>query len=192
MIAVVDTGGANLASVGNALTRLGQEYVVTGDPGVIEGAPHVILPGVGAAADSMQRLEDSGLVECLRALEQPCLGICLGMQLLFDGSEEGDVDCLGIMPGKVERMQPSEGYRIPHMGWNRVVASVDNRLLPEPGWFYFVHSYRAPSGPFVTAAADHAGSVPAIVQQDNFVGCQFHPERSGRDGAALLERFLDL
>jgi glutamine amidotransferase len=192
VIAVVDTGGANLASVTNALDRLRRPYDLTTDLATIRAAEHVILPGVGAARDAMDRVRRAGLVEPLTRLEQPTLGICLGMQLLFDHSEEGDADCLGVIPGTVTRMVPRPGERIPHMGWSRVRAVAASPLLDGEAWYYFVHGYRAPSGEHVLALADHTGPVPAVVQRDNYYGCQFHPERSGAAGAQFLERFLAL
>jgi glutamine amidotransferase len=198
VIAVVDTGGANLASVINAFERLGQRAELTKVPEVIARAGHVILPGVGAAGDSMARLDASGLVPALRALTQPVLGICLGMQLLFERSEENDTRCLGLLAGTVRRMRAdvARGVTVPHMGWNRVArvgpasALFDEALEGQP--FYFVHAYMAPHGDFVRAQTEHGGPVPACVERDNFFGVQFHPERSGPAGAELLRRFTRL
>lgn len=198
MIAIVDTGGANLASVINAFERLGERAELTKVPEAIARASHVILPGVGAAGDSMRRLQASGLVEPLRALTQPVLGICLGMQLLFARSEENDTACLGLLEGAVRRIPAdvARGVTVPHMGWNRVQrvgapsALFDASL--EGQQFYFVHSYMAPQGPFVRAQTEHGGAVPACVERGNFFGVQFHPERSGPAGAELLRRFTRL
>lgn len=197
MIAIVDTGGANLASVTNALDRLQRPWKLTTDQELIRAAPKVILPGVGHAADSMGRLEARGLIPLIRSLEQPVLGICLGMQLLFSHSDEGgDVPCLGVIPGRVQLMAASPEITIPHMGWNGVqwndlVAPLFAGIRPG-AHFYFVHSFKAPDGDWVGAVARHGQAVPAVVRQNNFFGAQFHPERSGRAGARFLENFLDL
>lgn len=199
-LAIIDSGGANISSVIHALRRLGSEPVFTSDAETIRSAERVILPGVGAAGAAMSRLEELGLVECIRELQQPVLGICLGMQLLFDRSDEAHqgkegVECLGIIPGTLEKLEPSEGIRIPHMGWNTTTVVRDDPLLkglPEHPWFYFVHSYRAPVSAATLASCTHGETFAAIVQKDNFRGAQFHPERSARHGARLLANFLEL
>jgi imidazole glycerol-phosphate synthase subunit HisH len=198
VIAIVDTGGANLASVINAFARLGHTATLTGDPAEIARASHVILPGVGAAGDSMARLRRDGLVDHLRALKQPVLGICLGMQLLFERSEENDTECLGLLPGVVKQMVADgpRGITVPHMGWNRLERTgADSRLFDQAldgQQMYFVHSFQAPGGPWVRCQTDHGGPVVAAVEQGNFFGVQFHPERSGPAGAELLSRFVRL
>ena len=162
---------------------------------MIRGADHVILPGVGAAADAMQRLRDSGLVDVIRGLRQPVLGICLGMQLLADASEEEDVDCLGIIPGVARRLQVAEGFPVPNMGWCPVTRTAGTDLLegiPDGSYFYFVHSYALPVSDFTLATARHAATFSAVIGRDNFVAAQFHPERSSADGARLLRNFLDV
>lgn len=194
-VAIIDNGGANIASLRYALERLGADAQLTADPAVLRAAPRVILPGVGAAAAAMQRLESSGLVETIRSLRQPMLGICLGMQLLFDTSEEGNTACLGLLPGRVERIADRDTYPVPHMGWNQLEFASPDPLLDgiECGeHVYFVHSYAAPVGPMTVATADYGGSFAAIVRRDNFVGMQFHPERSGAAGARLLANFLEI
>ena len=194
-VAIIDSGGANISSVVHALRRLGSEPVFTADAGTIRSAERVILPGVGAAGAAMTRLRELGLVECIQELKQPVLGICLGMQLLFDKSNEDGVECLGIIPDNLEKLEPSEGVRIPHMGWNTTTTVREHPLLSglsEPPWFYFVHSYRAPIGDSTLATCTHGESFAAIVHQDNFLGTQFHPERSARHGAKLLANFLEL
>ncbi len=191
MIAVVDTGGANLASVIDALERLGAAAELTKDAARIKASPRVILPGVGNAADAMKRLASAGLVETLRGLTQPVLGICLGMQLLFESSTEGPARCLGVLPGEVARLKGP--LPVPHMGWNSVKADGSEALLagvPPNSFFYFVHSYRAPEGPWVTASAEYGESVPAVVRKGNFSGVQFHPERSAAAGSKVLANFL--
>lgn len=194
-LAIIDSGGANIASVRFALQRLGTDPVFTADQAVIERAQRVILPGVGAAGAAMRHLREQGLVDCIRGLRQPVLGICLGMQLLFESSAEDDVECLGIIPGRLRRFEPQPGLRVPHMGWNTAPAQRDDPLLggleDEP-WFYFVHSFYAPTGPATIAACRHGVEFSAMVQQDNFRGAQFHPERSARAGAQVLKNFLEL
>lgn len=193
MIAVVDTGGANLASVINALARLGASAEVTADPARVRAAERVILPGVGAAPEAAARLA-GGLGEAVRGLSVPVLGICLGMQLFFEESEEGPARGLGLLPGAVRRMAPA-GLTVPHMGWNAVARKGGGALLdglPDGTHFYFVHSYAAPMGPWVEAACDYGGPVPAVVRKNNFHGVQFHPERSGPAGAVVLKNFLAL
>ncbi len=194
-LAIIDSGGANIGSVRFALQRLGAESVFTADAEVIRRADRVILPGVGAAAAAMRTLREHDLVSCIRELTQPVLGICLGMQLLFESSSEGDVDCLGLVPGRLQRFEESPGLRVPHMGWNHAQIERDDPLLAglqEEPWFYFVHSYYAPVGPATLASCQHGVPFSAMVQQDNFRGAQFHPERSAEHGARILKNFLEL
>ena len=196
MIAIIDTGGANLASVSNALARLSIHWQFTTDVKTIQAASHVILPGVGAAKDSMQRLDDLELVPVIRSLRQPVLGICLGMQLLFKGSDEGVVNCLGVVDGFVRRLKGGKGLRVPHMGWNALEISAAGCTLLDgvrtDDHFYFVHSYCCAKGAWVRACADHGETFVAVIQQDNFFGCQFHPERSANAGARILRNFAKL
>jgi len=193
-IAIVDSGGANLASVKDALERLGVEGELTADARKIRAADKVLLPGVGSAADAMERLKARGLVETLRGLKRPALGICLGMQLLFESSDEGPTPCLGVLPGAVAKIRADAP--IPHMGWNRLAT--DGKRSPllagiEAGsFFYFVHSYRGPWGDWVRGWCEYGERIPAVVEKDNFFGVQFHPERSGAAGARLLGNFLAL
>ncbi len=192
-VAVIDAGGANLGSVRYALERLGVESIVTFDAEIIRQAPRVILPGVGAAAVAMNRLRELELIETIRSLEQPLLGICLGMQLLFQSSEEGDVECLGLMQGRVAKIPQVPGIRIPHMGWNGLEPLRDSPLLEGVNageQCYFVHSYAAPITEDCIAATTHGTRFAAIVQRGNVAGAQFHPERSGKTGAKLLENFV--
>lgn len=194
-LAIIDSGGANIGSVKYALQRLGAESIFTADAVEIRRADRVILPGVGAAAAAMEQLRAKDLVDCIRELTQPVLGICLGMQLLFESSSEGDVDCLGLVPGRLEKFKEEPGLRVPHMGWNHAVAERSDPLLAglrtEP-WFYFVHSYYAPVSEATLASCQHGVSFSAMVQQDNFRGAQFHPERSADQGARILKNFLEL
>ncbi len=195
MIAIVDTGGANIASVSNALERLQLTSKLTSDRAEIENATHVILPGVGQARTSMTRLKDNGLIEVIKGLKQPVLGICLGMQILFEGSEEGDTGCLGLLPGVVKRLTSTPVHPIPHMGWNQVEfgsASALTEGVANNSYFYFVHSFKAPESEFTTGRCDYSERFPAMVQRTNFFGVQFHPERSAASGARLLKNFVTL
>ncbi len=194
MLAIVDSGGANIASVRFALERLGVQSELTADPAVIRSAERVILPGVGAANEGMRKLHERGLVECVRNLTQPVLGVCLGMQLLFESSEEGPTETLGLIPGVVALLPGAPGIQVPHMGWNTVLCGRSGGLLDgitTDARFYFVHSYAAPVNAFTLASCDHGTPFAAIVQRANFSGVQFHPERSGVAGARLLKNFVD-
>jgi len=194
-VAIVDAGGANLGSVVYALERLGARPRITCDPDIIGVSPRVLLPGVGAAHVAMARLHAAGLVEALRSLTQPVLGICLGMQLLFEHSDEGDTPCLGVIPGRVTRLAPAAGIRVPHMGWNALELRTPDapllRGIHDGNQTYFVHSYAAPVGEHTLASCTHASRFSAVVQRGNFAGAQFHPERSAEVGAALLRNFLE-
>jgi len=192
---IIDSGGANLASLQFALERLGAHTVVSCDPSRIAAAPRIILPGVGSAADAMGRLRRSGLAELLPELRQPVLGICLGMQLLFERSAEGATECLGILPGTVQRLRAAPGRPVPHMGWNQLTRPEADPLLEgiEPGeYFYFVHSYAVAMSEITLAGAEYGDVISAVVRRGNFWGAQFHPERSAAAGARLLANFLSL
>ena len=192
---IIDSGGANLASLQYAFERLGARTQVTSDARTITSAPRVILPGVGAAADAMQRLRQSGVAALLPALTQPVLGICLGMQLLFRRSEEGPTDCLGILPDSVRRLRAEPGRPVPHMGWNQLSAMREDPLLEgiaHHDYVYFVHSYAVPVSSITLATAEYGVPVSAIVRRGNFWGTQFHPERSAATGARVLANFLRL
>lgn len=196
MIAIVDSGGANITSVMNALDRLGSASKLTSDPEDLCKADHVLFPGVGSASEAMLRLNSLELTDCLKNLTVPVLGICLGMQMLFSRSSEGNAACLGIIPGTVDRFPDSVDFRVPHMGWNQMrFLNSNNPLLrgiTEDSHFYFIHSYKAPAGLHVVAEAIHGVRFPSIVQHDNFFGVQFHPEKSGLSGSQLLRNFLML
>ena len=194
-VVIVDSGGANLASLRNALTRLGAAALVTSDAAAIRSAARVILPGVGSATAAMARLRDLQLTRVIPGLQQPMLGICLGMQLLYERSEEGDVPCLGILPGQVRRIAPQPGLSVPHMGWNTLEIVRDDPLLNgfvAGSYVYFVHSYAASVDSHTLAISEHGSPLTALVRHGNFWGTQFHPERSGTAGARLLENFLRL
>lgn len=192
-IAIVDSGGANIASLKFALDRLGADATLTADPGRIRSADRVILPGVGAARDAMRRLQRLELDEIVGLLTQPVLGICLGMQLLADASEENDVPCLGIVPGVARRLPALPRHPVPNMGWCPVRLSGPHPLLAgidDGAWFYFLHSYALPPGEHTLATAQHAADFSAIVARDNVAAAQFHPERSAAAGARFLHNFL--
>jgi glutamine amidotransferase len=192
---VIDSGGANLSSVLFALERLNVPATVTTNPGEVQAARRVILPGVGAAADVMQRLHATGMSAVLPKLKQPVLGICVGMQVLFESSEEGPVTCLGILPGTVRRLQAQAGRPVPHMGWNTLVTLREDPLLAgitAQDYVYFVHSYAAPVSDVTLARTDYGTEVAAVVRRDNFWGVQFHPERSALVGSRVLANFLRL
>lgn len=192
-LAVVDSGGANIASVMIALRRLGVDARLTTDADVIGGARRVLLPGVGAAGPVMRRLRGHGLVDVIRGLRSPLLGICVGMQVLYERSEEGDVEGLGLLEGEVRRLPASPGARVPHMGWNTLSARHDSPLLAgiEPGARgYFVHSYAAKVDEACVASTTHGMPIAAVVQRGNVAGAQFHPERSATTGAQLLRNFM--
>lgn len=194
-VVLVDAGGTNIGSVRYALQRLGVDAALTADAATIRAADKVILPGVGAAGPGMARLRELGLVELLRSLKQPVLGVCLGMQLLCTSSEEGDTACLGLIPAPVRRFIETPRLRVPHMGWNRLIVQRPHTLLAGLGdddQAYFVHSYAIPVGDYTLATADYGGAFSAVVAHGNFHGMQFHPERSAAVGAKLLKNFLEL
>lgn len=194
-VVIIDSGGANIASLTYALGRLGTSAMVTSNEEIIRSASHVILPGVGAAADAMSRLSRYGLVEVLTTLEQPLLGICLGMQLLGAKSEEDDATCLGVFPDQAVRLLSSPETPVPNMGWCRITRSKDNPLLDgiaDGSWFYFVHSFALPVSERTLATAQHAEEFSAIVSHGNYFATQFHPERSAATGARILQNFLEI
>jgi len=193
-VALVDAGGANIGSVLFALQRLGVEATLTGDARTIREADRVILPGVSTAAMVMGQLRELDLVETLRTLEKPLLGVCVGMQLLYERSEEGDVECLGLIPGKVAKLTASAAIRIPHMGWNTLQPLRTSSLsegIEAGDRAYFVHSYAAPVTPDCVFSSDHGSTFAAVVQRGRVSGAQFHPERSAKVGGRLLQNFLE-
>lgn len=194
-VVLVDAGGTNIGSVRYALQRLGVDAELTADAAAIRAADKVILPGVGAAGPGMARLHELGLVELMRSLTQPVLGVCLGMQLLCAHSEEGDTACLGLIPAPVRRFVEASGRRVPHMGWNRLRQERAHPLLAGSGaedYAYFVHSYAVPVGEWSLASSDYGEAFSAVIASGNFHGMQFHPERSATVGARLLKNFLEL
>jgi imidazole glycerol-phosphate synthase subunit HisH len=192
-IAIIDSGGSNIASLSSALERLGASSIRTADANTIRSASHVILPGVGAAADGMGKLKRAGLAEVIPRLTQPVLGICLGMHLLAQRSEEDDAECLGVLPAAAQRLEASPDLPVPNMGWCRVTKTAEHPLLhgiDSDSYFYFVHSYALPVEEFTVATAAHATQLTAVSSSRNFVATQFHPERSAAAGARLLANFL--
>jgi len=197
---LIDSGGANIGSVRYALERLGVHAQLSADPERIVAATHVILPGVGAATPAMQRLHKLDLVKTIRALRQPLLGICLGMQLLYESSDEGDVECLGLLPGRVRKLVPSPGVRLPHMGWNtlRIAPNTTARVssllegIDNDAHAYFVHGFAAPVDISTLASSTHGQTFSAVVQRGHISGAQFHPERSAAVGLRLLANFLGM
>lgn len=196
MIAVIGGVGNNLNSVLFALDRLRIPAKLTTRPKKIREASHVILPGVGHARHGMEQLAKMDLIDTIKQLQQPVLGICLGMQLLFEHSEEGETDCLGIIPGVCKRLIPDFTTSVPHMGWN--VLNWEKKYHPlqknieEDDHFYFVHSYAVPISEHTVASCSHGQDFSAIVNYRNFCATQFHPERSGSVGEQLLLNFSKL
>jgi len=199
---IVDTGCANLSSVKFAVERLGFTAIITDDIKQIKAADKVIFPGVGSAKHAMQNIVDKGLVETLQNLTQPVLGFCLGMQLMTASSTEGmsstesgnsnTVDCLGLIPTQVKPLN-AEGLRLPHMGWNTLTKVANHPVLSGisvDDYFYFVHSFAAPVSEHTLASCEYGSEFSAIIGKDNFIGCQFHPERSGALGSKIIQNFL--
>lgn len=194
MIAIIEGCGTNITSIQFALERLGQASQLTTDPKFIKKAERVILPGVGTAHHAMQNLQQLNLVEVITQLTQPVLGICLGMQLLYEFSEEGNVPCLGIVPNKIMAIPTTANMPLPHMGWNQLQIKEDTNPLIQGihnnDYVYFVHSFAAPVDSNTIAFAEYGMPFTAMVQKNNFFGAQFHPERSGKVGLKILENFL--
>ena len=194
MIAIIDYKMGNLRSVENALKRLGAEFVVTADAEVIRRADRVLLPGVGNAAEAMDNLRKADLVDVIRSLRRPVLGICVGMQVMCRHSEEGDVDCLGIFDARVKRFVPAPEVKVPHMGWNRI-GNLETKLFKDldgGSYVYFVHSYYPELCPDTIATATHGVMFSAALKYENFYGTQFHPEKSGDVGERIISNFLKL
>jgi glutamine amidotransferase len=192
-VVLIDWGGGNIGSVRYALDRLGARSVLSADADVIANAPRVILPGVGAAVPAMQRLRELDLVDTIRALDVPLLGICLGMQLLYESSEEGDVEGLGVLHGRVGRIASRPGLRVPHMGWNRLRRERASPLLEgiaDGEWAYFVHGFAAPVSEDTLARSEYGADFTAVAGDGLRFGAQFHPERSAATGQRLLANFL--
>ena len=194
MIAVIDYNMGNICSLGNALGRLGAEWVLTADHDVIRNADRVILPGVGNAAEAMANLQRLQLPELIWKLRRPVLGICVGMQVMCRHSEEGDAECMGIFDAKVKRFPAVPGIKVPHMGWSRI-SNLESKLfkgIEKGSYVYFVHSYYAPLCPDTIATSRHPEMYSAALKYENFYGTQFHPEKSGDVGLRILKNFVEL
>lgn len=194
MIAIIKYKAGNTASVANALDRLGAQYFFAETPEELESAKAVIFPGVGHAGAAMKSLQEKGVDEWLRNTRKPVLGICVGMQLFFETSTEGDTVGLGIIPGSLQKFNEKEA-KVPHMGWNKLKDPHEHPILKNlitKNYLYFVHSYYAPVGDHTLATCNYINDFSAIVAKDNFIGVQFHPEKSGSVGSMILQNFLDL
>ena len=194
MIAIVDYKMGNLRSVENALRRLGAEFVVTADADVIKCADRVLLPGVGNAAEAMENLRKADLVNVIRSLRRPVLGICVGMQVMCRHSEEGDAKCLGIFDAHVKRFVPTAEEKVPHMGWNSI-GNLESKLFKDikgGEMVYYVHSYYPELCPDTIATTRHGVMFSAALKYENFYGTQFHPEKSGDVGERIIANFLKL
>ena len=194
MIAIIDYKMGNLRSVENALKRLGAEFVVTADAEVIRRADRVLLPGVGNAAEAMENLRKADLVNVIRSLRRPVLGICVGMQVMCRHSEEGDAKCLGIFDAHVKRFVPTAEEKVPHMGWNSI-GNMESKLFKDikgGEMVYYVHSYYPELCPDTIATTRHGVMFSAALKYENFYGTQFHPEKSGDVGERIIANFLKL
>lgn len=196
-VVIVDTGCANITSVFCAFERLGASVTVSRDANVIQSADKVVIPGVGTAAQAMANIQERNLTRVLQNLTQPTLGICLGMQLMTDFSAEGNVPCLGLIPGQVLPLE-SKGLRLPHMGWNTLNKATGKEQHPvlhgltTEDYVYFVHSFAVAPSEFMLASCDYGSRFAAIIGKGNYLGMQFHPERSSSAGRKLLQNFLAL
>ena len=189
MIAIINYGAGNMQSVQNALEHLDQKYFIANTPEEIHQAEKIILPGVGAAGPAMQKLRETGFAQYLQKTTKPVLGICLGMQLLADYSEEGSTECLGVIPGKVQKFDKTLNIKIPHMGWNTIHSKLNTQ---NSKLYYFVHSYYFDTTPeYIRATCSYGIKFPCIIQNKNFTGMQFHPEKSGDAGLTLLKNWLE-
>jgi len=192
-LVVLDIGVGNTASMVWALERLGARPVLSNDPAQVEQAERLVFPGVGAARYAAAQLDRLGLRSVLTAFDRPMLGVCLGMQLLFDASDEGEAQGVSRLPGRVRAIPASPERPSPHMGWNTLTPVADEPLLdgvPAGAYAYFVHGFAAPVGPTTTAVCDYGAPFSAMVRKGALAGCQFHPERSGVVGARVLKNFL--
>ena len=198
---IVDTGCANLNSVRFAIERLGFNATITDDVALIKAAKKVILPGVGNAKHAMKNIETKQLRACIQSLTQPVLGFCLGMQLMCRASFESSVGqkseeiaCLNVIQAEVKPLE-SNGLRLPHMGWNTLTTVIEHPVfngINIGDYFYFVHSFAVPVGDYTAATCEYGHSFSAAIIQGNFIGCQFHPERSGVNGSKIIKNFLEM
>lgn len=193
MIAIIDYGAGNVASVANAINKLGFQYLITSDLIELSKADKLIFPGVGEASFAMNELHSRNLIDCLKSTTKPLLGICLGMQLLCDYSEEGNTTGLQIFPVPVIRFDNSK-TKVPHIGWNTVKYNEGNKLfrgIKQNEFFYFANSYYAPPGEFTTSIANNLVDMSSSLEKNNFYGVQFHPEKSSSAGLAVLKNFIE-
>lgn len=188
-LAILDLGYGNVDSIRLAFARLGIAAELTADPQVAADCERLVLPGVGSADFAMAKLREARLVEPLRKRTKPLLGICLGMQMLFDASDEGDADLLGLIPGRVSALQPAPSRPVPHMGWTRI-DSASGVGLDAGDYVYFAHSFACDDGPATAARVTYGRAIPAAVRDGHLWGAQFHPERSSAAGARFLAAFL--
>lgn len=189
-LAILDLGYGNTDSIRLAFQRLGVEATLTDDPVVAEQAHHLVLPGVGAAGFAMARLRDAGLIDALKRRTKPLLGICLGMQLMFDASDETDLICLGLIPGRVRAITPAPGLPVPHMGWTKIEDVAPSIGLANGDYVYFAHSFACDDGPATAARATYGRALTAAIRTGPLWGAQFHPERSSAAGASFFKAFL--
>lgn len=187
-VAIINSGGANLGSVQRAVDKIGYKAIITKEIKDIIDSTHVIIPGVGSAYNVMRSLKETNLIQTIKSLSQPVLGICIGMQILFEFSDEGKVDCLGLIPGSVERFKSLDHLKVPQMGWNKV--SFNNSLSEFNNYYYFANSYFNPINQFTIAQSQYGVSFTAAIKYKNFIGCQFHPEKSSLAGSKFLKNFL--
>lgn len=194
MIAIIDYGAGNTASVINVLEELRVEFVLSNDKKIIQSADKIILPGVGEASSAMKKLNELNLLDELRNTTKPFLGICLGMQLLFTKTEEGNVECLNVIPGEVKKFNPAH-IKVPHMGWNEIFKLKDDELLngiKDKTFFYFAHSFYLPQNDLSTSCCNYSLNFSASVRYKNYFGVQFHPEKSSEQGIQIIKNFLSL
>ena len=194
-VAIIDSIGSNLASLKFALDRIKVNFIVTNEVKRIRNSSHIILPGVGAARNAMNKLSQHEIIETITTLSQPTLGICLGMQIFMEHSEEDDTSCLGVFSGGCKLFETQEDYPVPHMGWNTIELESSSNLskgINSGTHFYFVHSYYVPLNSQTIASTTYSKKFSSIIQKDNFVGTQFHPEKSGKQGSMILKNFTDL
>lgn len=194
MIALVDYGAGNTASVSNVLKQLNADFILSNDKQVISNSEKVILPGVGEASSAMRKLKELDLIVTLKSLSKPFLGICLGMQLMCEKTDEGNAECLGLIPVGVKRFDDLK-VKVPHMGWNQIGSVTDRKLLNsinEQSYFYFAHSFYVPLNKFTTSVCNYAIDFSSSVRYINFFGVQFHPEKSAVQGIQIIKNFIIL
>ncbi len=188
-VAIIDSGGSNLRSVAKAIDRLNKSYVITDIADEIMKASFVILPGVGSAKNVMSELKKKDLVDVINNLKQPVLGICIGMQILFEYSAEGNTKCLGLIEGDIQKFDESTDLKVPQMGWNKVTFS-DQKLKKFNNYYYFANSYYSDIQKHTTATSEYGNIFTSVVEKNNFLGCQFHPEKSSDAGEYFLQYFF--